>query len=141
VTVIRHAGAGNVTWLWTVNRLDPKGHIPSPARWWPGSGYVSWVGIDGYYHQSSLKFDAIFGPTIKAVRALTLDPVLISETGAPVADAQPANIADLFAVVRAYGLLGFVWFDVNKHRDWRISSPAAIAAYRQGAQSYGEPAS
>ncbi len=141
VTVFRRAGADNVTWLWTVNIIDAKGGIPSPAAWWPGSSYVTWVGIDGYYHKSSWKFDPLFGPTIKAVRALTIAPILISETGAPAADAQPAKIADLFAGVRAYGLLGFVWFDVNKYRDWRISSPAAIAAYRHGAQSYSEPAS
>jgi hypothetical protein len=73
------------------------------------------------------------------VRALTLDPILISETGA--AAAQPAKIADLFAGVRDYGLLGFVWFDANKKRDWRISSPAAIAAYRRGAEMDKRPAS
>jgi hypothetical protein len=60
---------------------------------------------------------------------------------------QPAKIADLFAGVRAYGLLGFVWFDAvaqhsvprNGMRDWRLGGQAAFAAYRRGAQAYRRP--
>ena len=114
--------------------------FPSPARWWPGSAYVNWVGIDGYYYRPAWTFASLFGPTIKAIRALTLDPILISETGATPAAGKPAKIADLFAGIRAYGLLGFVWFDANRHRDWRISGPAAFAAFRRGAQAYQRPA-
>jgi mannan endo-1,4-beta-mannosidase len=134
VTVFRAVDARNVTWLWTVNVMHPRGGIPSPARWWPGSSYVNWVGIDGYYYKKSWKFAPLFGPTIKVLRALTLDPILISETAAPAADNQPAKIANLFAGIRAYGLLGFVWFNVNKNRYWRVSSPEAFAAFRHGAQ-------
>ena len=135
VTVFRQQGASNVTWLWTVNVIEKKPAIPSPAAWWPGRAYVSWVGIDGYYLRPSWKFAPLFGPTIKAVRALTLDPILISETAATPAAGKPAKIADLFAGIRAYGLLGFVWFDVDKNRDWRLASPAAIAAFQRGAAS------
>jgi hypothetical protein len=135
VTVFRQQGAGHVTWLWTVNVIEKTPAIPSPAAWWPGRAYVSWVGIDGYYLRPSLKFAPLFGPTIKAVRALTLDPILISETAATPAAGKPAKIADLFAGIRAYGLLGFVWFDVDKNRDWRLAGPAAIAAFQRGAAS------
>ena len=138
VTVFRAVGAQNVTWLWTVNIVRCRCHIESPASWWPGSSYVNWVGIDGYYYQPSWKFAALFGSTIKAVRALTLDPILITETAAPAAS-QPAKIADLFAGIRAYGLLGFVWFDHDKSEQWRISSPRAFAAFRRGAESYRRP--
>jgi mannan endo-1,4-beta-mannosidase len=134
VTVFRQQGADNVTWLWTVNIVDLKGGIPSPAAWWPGASYVTWVGIDGYYLKPAWQFAPLFGPTIKAVRHLTLDdPILISETAATPAAGKPAKIADLFAGVRAYGLLGFVWFDVDKNHDWRLGGPAAIAAFRRGA--------
>jgi mannan endo-1,4-beta-mannosidase len=137
VTVFRTVGAYNVTWLWTVNIMsDSNGdRIPSPAAWWPGSSYVNWVGIDGYYYKPSWLFVSLFGPTIAAVRALTSDPVLIAETGASPA-IQPAKIADLFAGIRAYGLLGLVWFDATGARDWRLSTPAAVAAFHQGAETY-----
>lgn len=136
VNIFRREGAGNVTWLWTINISECRCHIDSPAPWWPGSSYVNWVGIDGYYYQPSWKFASLFGPTIKAVRALTLDPILISETAAPVA-IQPAKIPDLFRGIRAYGLLGLIWFDVNKghpYEDWQISSPTAFAAFHRGAE-------
>jgi len=141
VTVFREQGATNVTWMWTINIIDKHGGIPSPARWWPGSAYVNWVGIDGYYFKPSWTFASLFGPTIKAVRALTLDPVLISETAASPAAGQPAKIANLFAGIRAYGLLGFVWFDANRKRDWRLTSPAAGAAFNRGARTFARPAS
>jgi mannan endo-1,4-beta-mannosidase len=140
VTVFRGAGARNVTWLWTINIIDIRGGISVPKPWWPGNPYVTWVGIDGYYFKPSWRFAPLFGPTIKAVRKLTRAPILIAETGAGPASGQPAKIADLFAGIRAYGLLGFVWFDATGIQDWRLNSPAAVAAFRRGAKSFKKPA-
>ena len=39
--------------------------------------------------------------------------------------------------MRVYGLLGLVWFDVNRVRDWQIDSPASEAAFLAGASSFG----
>jgi hypothetical protein len=138
VTLFRTVGAANVTWLWTVNVVNgtQHGRIPSPAPWWPGSSYVTWVGIDGYYLKASWRFAPLFGPTVVAVRALTSEPILIAETAVGPAAGQPAKIADLFAGVRSYGLLGLVWFDARGSQDWRLRSLAAIAAFRQGAETY-----
>ena len=55
VKLFRQQGADDVTWLWTVNIIS-GGRIPSPAPWWPGSAYVTWVGIDGYYFKPSWSF-------------------------------------------------------------------------------------
>jgi hypothetical protein len=52
---------------------------------------------------------------------------------------QPEEIPDLFAGVRKYGLLGLVWFDDVTSYDYRITSPAAIAAFRRAAQAYIRP--
>ncbi len=132
VTVFRRHGATNVTWLWTINVIDAHGGIRPPAPWWPGRSYVTWVGLDGYYHRSFPTFAALFGTTIKAVRALTRYPIpiLTAETGTTPGPDQPAKITNLFAGIRAYGLLGVVWFDA---RNWRLNSPAAYAAFRRGA--------
>ena len=81
-------------------------------------------------------FASVFGPTIVYVRSLTHNPILISETSATPVASQPAKIADLFAGIHLYGLLGFVWFDSVDKVDWRLSSPAAIAAFRRGAEMY-----
>jgi mannan endo-1,4-beta-mannosidase len=141
VTVFRVVGAENVTWLWTVNIIDAQAGIPAPGPWWPGSSYVTWVGIDGYYTEPSMTFAPLFGPTIVAVRTLTADPIIISETGVAPAAGQPAKISNLFAGIRAYGLLGFIWFDAQGLDDWRLASPKAIAAFRRGAGAYHRLAS
>jgi hypothetical protein len=102
---------------------------------------VTWVGLDGYYYSPSWTFAPLFGPTIAAVRGLTRDPILIAETAASPATDQAGKIADLFSGIRLYGLLGFVWFDANRTQDWRLSSPAAIAAFRRGAETFHRTAS
>ena len=131
VSQFRKDKAKNVTWLWTVNVIDAHAHSANPRPWWPGRNYVTWVGIDGYYRRPSWMFAALFGPTIKAVRLLTRDPILISETGVAPSAGKPAKIVNLFAGVRAYGLLGLVWFDAVAHRDWRLDEKAAISAFRR----------
>jgi mannan endo-1,4-beta-mannosidase len=141
VMVFRQQGADDVTWLWTTNIIATQKGIASPGPWWPGSSYVTWVGIDGYFLKQPWTFASLFGPTIKAIRALTLDPILIAETGAAPRAGKAAKLADLFAGVRAYGLLGFVWFDARGTFDWRLDSPAAIAAFSRGAKAYLRPAS
>jgi len=140
VSVFRQQGADDVTWLWTANIIDVRGGIPDPAPWWPGDSFVTWVGIDGYYYKPSWTFASLFGPTIKAVRALTRDPILIAETGAAPAAGQPAKIVDLAAGIHAYGLLGFVWFDADGVKSWSLDGPAAVAALRQVAEAYHGPA-
>ena len=136
VTLFRGLGVRNVTWMWTVNITHAGKRISRPALWWPGRKYVTWVGLDGYYYKPSWKFAPLFGPTIAAIRELTRSPILIAETSASPATNQPAKIADLFAGIRLYGLLGFVWFNSVHDIDWRLSSPAAIAAFRRGAEKY-----
>jgi len=141
VTRFRQLGAGNVTWLWTVNVIQSQdGRTLRPAPWWPCRSYVTWVGVDGYYLEPSGQFVALFGPTIVALRELTRDPILIAETSATRAAGQAAKIADLFAGVRAYGLLGFIWFNAVTSHDYRMADPEAIAAYRRAAQAYRRPA-
>jgi mannan endo-1,4-beta-mannosidase len=137
VTLFRQQGARDVTWLWTVNIGGRRSGIRSPAPWWPGRRYVTWVGIDGYYLKPSWQFAPLFGPTIRAVRQLTVDdPILISETAATPRAGKPAKIADLFAGVRAYGLLGFVWFDDDKNHDWRLTGASVTAAYQHAAAAW-----
>jgi hypothetical protein len=136
VDVFRGAGAANVTWLWTVNSTNTA---RSPlGQWWPGAGYVDWVGIDGYYYRASDTFASVFGTTAALVRTITRDPILISETAIGPAGG-PGKIKGLFDGIRADHLLGLVWFDKSQHdppyhQDWRLEdSPAALAAFRSAA--------
>lgn len=139
VKVFRAWGADNVTWLWTVNSLaGGPGQAVDPQPWWPGTDYVTWVGIDGYYFHPAQSFTSLFGGTISALRRFTHDPVLVTETGVAPAAGQAARIPGLFAGARTAGVLGIVWFDASGYRDWRIDKdPAALAAFRKAAQGFG----
>lgn len=139
VTIFRAHKTQNVTWLWTVNTIHKSTHVPAPAPWWPGSSYVDWVGIDGYFTDSSSVFSSVFGPTIENVRTLTQKPILIAETAATQGAGQPAKVADLFAGIHLYRLLGFIWFNSSQKTDWRLVNPASINAFRQYAEKYHEP--
>jgi mannan endo-1,4-beta-mannosidase len=136
VTLFRGQGADNVTWLWTV-QADEPGTGPI-GLWWPGSKYVNWVGIDGFYYRPSDTFKSVFVATMDQVRAFTVRPILLSETAVgPDAD-QAANILNLFREMVAYQTLGLVWFDIAQHggiskQDWRIEDRyPAEAAFHLG---------
>ena len=141
VTLFRQQGATNVTWLWTPNS---GGKNPSSLRrYWPGGKYVNWVGLDGYYYDRADRFSQIFTPSIRVIRKLTRDPILLSETAVGTLAGQARLIPDLCAGVKRYHLAGLIWFDVHQydpptHQDWQLEGhPAAIAALRRGLQTLG----
>jgi mannan endo-1,4-beta-mannosidase len=134
VNIFRANGADNVTWLWTPNQIF-RGSGPL-TQYWPGKNYVTWVGIDAYFVPQEHQFDQVIGPTLAAVRRITSDPVIISETGIAPKAGRVRTLRQLFAGVQTDGLLGFVYFDANQedaadyHYRWRLEdSPAAVAEY------------
>jgi mannan endo-1,4-beta-mannosidase len=140
VTLFREEGAQNVTWLWTLQAVEPgTGPI---ASWWPGAQYVTWVGIDGFYYRPSDTFTSVFGKTITQVRTFTSKPVLLSETAVGPAVGSTADllakIQDLFHGMARYRTLGLVWFDKAQHgslfhQDWRLAdNPFAQISFRLG---------
>ncbi len=147
VNVFRQEGADNVIWLWTIE-ADQPGTGPI-ASWWPGQRYVSWVGIDGFYYRAGDTFAKVFAPTIAQVRAITVAPVLLSETAVgPLAgqSAQYAGIQNLFQGIVKYKTLGLVWFDIAQHgsvyrQDWRIEdSRLAALSFELGVADDLKPA-
>lgn len=144
VNLFKAQGADNVTWLWTL-QADQPGTGPI-EDWWPGTGYVNWVGIDGYYTKPSDTFANVFGKTIDQVRQFTDKPVLLSETAVGPDAGQALKILNLFAGMRRYKTLGLVWFDKTNgsrlHQDWRIEGdPVAEFAFRLGVRDDLAPGS
>jgi hypothetical protein len=143
VTMFRSLGARNVIWLWTVNAVNLHATSAPLRLWWPGAAYVSYAGIDGYYYRPSDTWASVFAPALAQVRALTSDPVLISETAVAPSASAPAQIAGLFAGARSSGCAGVVWFDQAQHdppyhADWRLAdAPADLAAFRAAVRRYG----
>jgi mannan endo-1,4-beta-mannosidase len=133
VNLFRRQGADNVSWLWTVRagRADP-----SPAAyWWPGAGYVTWVGIDGSYSRPSDTFPTVFGRAIYQMRRFTSRPILLSVSLGRPASGQVAVIDDLFTQMRRYKTLGLMWSGQDQPRGAhsnQVMSPGASAAFRLG---------
>jgi len=126
--IFTQEGASNVVWAW-----DPDHAAQNPAPWWPGSSYVSWIGIDGYFRKpGQTSFRVLFGNRIAAIRKFTNAPILIAETGAPPSAQRARQIRILLDGVRSYGLLGMIYFDIPGIQDYRIDhDQAALAILRR----------
>ena len=133
VEVFRDSGAANVTWLWTVNSIE--GASSALSQWWPGSAWVTWVGMSGYFYQSSDTFGSVFGSTIADIRGFSSAPLIVAETAVGTTANRESQIDGLFAGVQANGLPAVVWFDVAQsaglyHQDWRLEDDSsALAAF------------
>jgi hypothetical protein len=135
VSTFRSHNASNVIWLWQVNSSSSQ---TGPARdWWPGSKYVTWVGVSGYYYLPGNNFGNVFNPVISDIRQFSQAPLLIAETAVGPQAGQQRGIKDLFAGLRLNNYIGLVWFDQHstgglyKGEDWRLEdSPAALSAFR-----------
>ena len=125
----------NVIWLWQVNSSSSQ---TGPVRdWWPGSQYVTWVGVSGYYYVPGNTFDNVFNPVVADIREFSQAPLLIAETAVGPEAGQRRGIKDLFDGIRLSNYIGLVWFDQHstgglyKGEDWRLEdSPAALHTFR-----------
>ncbi|MFU8852875.1 glycoside hydrolase family 26 protein [Micromonospora sp. SL1-18] len=133
--VFRAVGVSNVIWVWSPN-ANWSGQTTKLATLYPGDGYVDWVGVTGYYGTGAFakyrSFDAIFNETIEEIRTFTKKPLVITETGASDSSGRKAEwIKQTFQMLPAHkDIIGLVWFEVDKERDWRIAnSPAAATAF------------
>ena len=131
----------NVSWSWDPSHLDQKfkTKAASPAsEWYPGDRYVNWVGLDGYL-RSGQTFREIFARQLRNIRSVSNRPVYLAETGVAGGLDQGRQIAQLFASLRGYRLLGLVWFDLDRKQPWRLEGrPAGIAAYRKAVSQLRE---
>lgn len=139
VQVFRNAGVSNVKWVWTVASLtETAGAL---RAWWPGSSWVNYVGVDGYYYTASATYSSVFGTMLKKIRTFSLAPVLITEVGVGPNPNRVKQIAALYADATAAHISGVIWFDVAQHhglynQDWRLEDdPAALAAFEKAVRS------
>jgi mannan endo-1,4-beta-mannosidase len=134
-TVLEGDGASNVIWLWDVNRdthLSQPSVVSPPQEWYPGPGYVDWLGIDGYFNSPDDAFSGVFDKTLADFRAFPGLPVLVTETAVAKNPVGVTQINSLFAGVRHHGLLGLVWFDQDRRETWKLEGRVkAVAAFRQ----------
>lgn len=128
-------GATQVIWVWSPNVINPVPNVRLKP-YWPGEEYVDWVGVIGYFARyGPSTYRTLYGPTASQIRAFTKKPMIIAETAAEAGERKPADITNLFQGLAAHNdVIGFVWFDIDKEADWRITSgPASARTFREQA--------
>jgi beta-mannanase len=135
-------GVHNVTWVWSLNATSvPLRADNTPREYWPGAGYVDWIGLSGFNFGRSRSFGSwVSFNTLFRARIAQLHryhkPIAITEiSSAEVGGDKAAWIRQTFAELRGYRHIGaLIWYDHKDAgtQDWRIrSSPAAQAAFRR----------
>jgi mannan endo-1,4-beta-mannosidase len=123
VNVFRNVGASNVRFVWTINRAI-KGEEPI-RKLWPGKDYVSWVGIDAYYWTRHAQFRDVIGHTVSVLHAFTHKPILIAETAAAGSSRDGQIVGLLRGIKLTTGILGYVWFNIDKRETWQVPDTTA----------------
>ncbi len=134
VTVMRSAGAGNITWVFHVDATDdPEVSWNRLENYYPGDGYVDWIGVSAYGPQEPTSQDCPgfreqMDPCYARLTALApAKPVIALEFGctagcplmAPEDWAEPA-LDDLLGL-RWPRVIGFSWWNERWQND---SDPA-----------------
>jgi hypothetical protein len=133
-------GAGNVAWVWGPNwNSGPDVAWNKFQHYYPGDGYVDWVGVSGY-NFSGESPRTLFTPIVEAYGRRK--PIILAETAA-VNHGQHSKarwIRKLSAYVAATPSIGaVVWFDTDTQkgtrRNFRPDTDAeTLAAYRSMAR-------
>lgn len=125
------AGATNVIWVWNPNIINPMPDVQLEP-FWPGSSYVDWVGLTGYFAVTGPHtFDGVYGSTMTEIRRFTSKPFFIAETAVETGSSELSSISSLIGSVKMNSdVLGFVWFNYDKNKvDWTLGDrPKARAA-------------
>lgn len=132
--VFREEGADNVHWVWSPLVDD----VPSEnnfEQYWPGSRHVDVLAVDGYNwgaevpgHGGWRSFNEVFGDAYGRLTALGPEPVWLAEVGSDAAGGDKAAwVRDMFASTGYERLEAIVWFNDDKERDWRLTSPPEAA--------------
>jgi len=138
--------ADNVRWVFSVNWEDVPKEDNHFTAYYPGDGYVDYVGIDGYNWGTTqnwshwISFRRIFNKVYEEVISTYQKPVLISEFGCASKGGNKArwikhameNIKDM------PGVKGFVLFNRDKEANWEFQpgEPAGKELKRQLRDKY-----
>ncbi len=116
--VFASQGATNVAWVWCPNYNSAPGRYKA-STYYPGDGYVDWVGVDGYSVDSDgdKSPSTLFDPTVSVFGSRK--PIMIAETSAGESPGRPDRKANWIRAFQAWvkatpSVGAVVWFDTNK---------------------------
>ncbi|MFF0293499.1 glycoside hydrolase family 26 protein [Kitasatospora sp. NPDC004615] len=129
-------GVTNVIWFWCPN-IHRGTEMHSLSRYYPGDGYVDWIGMDAY-SESESDAETVLGPTYQDLAELSDKPIFIGEVGVKPNINKALWIVDFFRWLQAHPrVVGFSWFQHSDQEggryDWRFTtSPGALKAFQDG---------
>ncbi len=130
-----------IQFVWAPN-FEPY-YLDVLKKYYPGSQYVDWIGIDGY-NWAGGDFDSIFKKIylnlVSHSEIFGNKPIMLSEIGAA---RQPQTnnfdkaiwIKDAFIKINTEypHIAAFYWFNINKERDWRLDETSdSWEAFKNG---------
>ncbi len=139
--IFERAGADNVRWVWSPNLTDsPRTADNRMEAYYPGNDYVDVLALDGYNWgtvrswSSWRSFDDIFAEPYRRITAVGPQPLWLAEIASAAQGGDKAAwVRSMLASTAFDRLDAIIWFDEQKHADWRIdSSPAVVEAFRAG---------
>ena len=127
-------GATNVKFGWAPNHdAVPDTAANQFEKFYPGDAYVDYVGLDGFNFNSPwMTFDQIFGKSLAKMKVYN-KPVYIFSFASAQGTAKADWITDALntQMPKYPEIKGWIWFNENKERDWRINSDAnALNAFK-----------
>lgn len=128
------ADAPNVKFGWAPNNDSiPDTPENSLDKYYPGGEYVDIVGVDGFnFGDPWQTFDEMFRAPL-SVLAEYNKPIYIFSFATAEGTSKAEWITDTFTkgIPKYPKIAGWIWFNENKEKDWRINSdPNALAAFK-----------
>lgn len=124
----------NVNFAWTVNNISiPDTEANAIDRYYPGDDYVDYVAIDGFnFGDPWESFDQIFSDALIQLKEYN-KPVYILSMASASGQKKSEWITDALGtqVYLHPEIKGWVWFNQNKERDWRVNSDSeSLSAFK-----------
>jgi beta-mannanase len=140
------AGASNIKWIFSINWEDIPKEKNSYLSYYPGDGFVDYVGIDGYNWGDTqpwskwMSFSEIFKNRYDEVNKLLNKPVLVTEFSSVSSGGDKALwIREaLSSIKKMKKIKGFVLFNIDKEGDWgfKEGNPSGRALKKSLIDSY-----
>lgn len=116
----------NAQWIFSVNWEDVPNKDNYFMSYYPGDGYVDFIGIDGYNWGNTRSwsrwrsFQEIFGPRLGEIEKASLKPVIITEFGSTSQGGDKSLwIREALLYIGRHSIIrAFVLFNVDKETDW-----------------------
>jgi hypothetical protein len=123
----------NVKFGWAINSASVPNTIQNdPMSYYPGDEYVDFVGVNGFNFDDPWQtFTGVFDKPLNNLKAIN-KPAMIFSMASAEGSNKAAWIKDASEKMGNYtNLIGWVWFNENKERDWRVwSDPQSLVAFQ-----------